>query len=168
MNSTTAAPDNTQAIQKKEKKKKTQAIKGCRGKFIGLQPGPMVTLSICVQRWTATFPQCVSTCPTVWGCIYMTVFHYTWMCMDNSVQTCLNISAYTCIFCLKVCSFYQLFCSGWWGYQMAACISFPSHQWAAPSSLSTKSKTQLPPCGFHNYTTHQDKERWGIPMSKES
>lgn len=151
--------------KKKEKKKKKQAINGSGGKVIGLQPEPMVTLSICVQRWTATFPQCVSICPTVWGCIYMSVFHYTlcvWIIVSSRVSTSVPIHAF---FPWKFV--YQLFCSGWWGYQMAACISLPSHQWAAPSSLSTKSKTQLPPCGFHNYTTHQDKERWGIPMSKE-
>lgn len=90
-------PITPKPSKKKEKKKKTQAIKGCRGKFIGLQPGPMVTLSICVQRWTATFPQCVSTCPTVWGCIYMTVFHYTlcaWIIASRHVSTSVPIHAF--------------------------------------------------------------------------
>lgn len=94
------------------------------------------------------------------------------VCTNNSVQSHLNITVCTCFFLLSFFQlnylFHQHLCPGWWGYQMVVCISLPSHQWASPSSLSTKSKIQLPPCGFHNYTTHQDRDRWGIPMSEES
>ncbi len=58
----------------------------------------MATLSVCVQGRTATFPECVSTCPAVWACIYMSVFQWVlcaWMIVSNHVSTSVCVHAFS-------------------------------------------------------------------------
>lgn len=58
---------------------------------------PMVTLSVCVQGWTATFWRCVSTRSAMWVCIYMSVFQCvlcSWIMVSNHVSTSVRVHAF--------------------------------------------------------------------------
>lgn len=85
--------------------------------------------------------------------------------LDNGVQSCLNISACVCIFSLQISGFIGSCASV--DEALEGCCVFlflPAFQLVTAGFPQTIKK-QPPPCGFSNYSTHQDKEWSGIPMS---
>lgn len=122
----------------------------------------MATLSVYVQGRTATFPQCVSTCPAVWGRIFMRGFQCVCVC-----------PSFPCICACRCISLSSRFVS----YLVFSpvdevterrCVfqSIPTSG-QLPAGFSQPWKDQLAPCGLNNYTSHKDEEERGISGSEK-
>lgn len=108
-------------IKPQQQNKKAQPIKGCGGKFIGLQPGSMVTLSVCVQGRTATFV-CLHALLCEHAFIWLFLLPFiVWVDRVKRIWRSVYILAFISS---KFVSF-RLLHTSWWGY-IKECKCFSS------------------------------------------
>lgn len=72
-------------IKPQQQNKKAQPIKGCGGKYIGLQPGSTVTLSVSVQGRTATFV-CLRALLCEHAFIWLFNYHLLCECIESNAS----------------------------------------------------------------------------------